>query len=73
MWYERLEWVPNRLSAPVRLADTHLMILEGITTLHRAVRRFIDYAIWVEAPIEVASARGRARDAGTENEERWDA
>lgn len=69
--YRRLEWVSNELSAPIEVPSSSVLVVEGITALHEDLRDRYDYSIWIDAPIDVASARGRARDAGNENEHRW--
>ena len=70
--FRRLDWVSNTLSAPIPMPPLDLLIVEGITTLHPELRAFWDYAIWVDAPVDVARERGRARDADTENAQHWD-
>lgn len=69
-------WDRNRLIAevldPIELGDVGILIVEGITSLHPDLIGRYDHRVWVSTPLEVASARGRARDAGNENERRWD-
>lgn len=70
--YRRLLWGLNALSDPIALGEAGILIVEGITALHPDLADRYDYRIWVQTPLEVASARGRARDAGNENEGRWE-
>jgi uridine kinase len=70
--YERFEWETETLSQLVPVGAAAFVIVEGITTLHPELRRYWDYGIWVETPVAVARERGRARDAGNENESHWD-
>lgn len=70
--YRRLEWNTNALSAPIELPDSDILIVEGITAFHPELVGHYDYRIWVDTPPDIAKARGRARDAGNENEQHWD-
>jgi uridine kinase len=67
-----------RLSKPVRyqclddrekdfeawrtVPDCRVLIVEGCTLFHPALRDYFDAKIWVDCPLEVATARGIARD-----------
>ena len=70
--FERLEWADNKLSQPVRVPITKYLIIEGISSYHPDVAKYFDYKIWVNTLIEVATRRGRLKDAGNENEQHWD-
>lgn len=70
--YRRLLWDQNALSDPIALGEADILIIEGITALHPDLAERYDYRVWVDAPLEIASARGRVRDAGNENATRWD-
>lgn len=70
--YQRLEWERNRLSSPIFLRPSRIVIVEGITSLHPHLDAYWHLRIWVEADAEVALERGRARDADTENAQYWD-
>jgi uridine kinase len=69
----RLEWDTNTLSEPVPLGAARILIIEGITAFHPELADHLDYRIWVETPASLALQRGKTRDAGNENEGRWDA
>ncbi|MEO5533882.1 MAG: hypothetical protein ABIR17_01970 [Pseudolysinimonas sp.] len=70
--FQRLDWATNTLGASIQVPRADFVIVEGITTLHPELREHWDYSIWVETPVAVARERGRARDAGNENEGHWD-
>ena len=48
------------------------LIVEGISAYHPSIAKYYNYKIWVETPIEIAKARGKARDEGNENAEHWE-
>lgn len=48
------------------------MIVEGISVYNPNLEHYYDFKIWVDTPIEVAKVRGKFRDSGNENEEKWD-
>lgn len=70
--YQRLEWVTNTLSAPLLVPDADYLIVEGITAYHPTIERYYAYKIWIDIPIEIAQARGHARDGSAENAIYWD-
>lgn len=70
--YQELLWETNSLSEPKHVPEVDYLIVEGITSYHPSIAAYYDYKIWVDTPIDIAKARGRARDAGNENEEEWD-
>jgi uridine kinase len=70
--YRRLDWQTNSLVPVDGMIDSTLVILEGICSYHPKLEPYVDVKVWVETPIDIATARGRARDAGNENEQHWD-
>jgi uridine kinase len=70
--FRRLLWDENALSEPIELGTAGILIVEGITALHPELAGSYDHSVWVDTPLEIATARGRARDAGNENEGRWE-
>ncbi|HEX8983687.1 MAG TPA: AAA family ATPase [Ktedonobacterales bacterium] len=70
--YQRLEWVTNTLTAPLVVPDVDYLIVEGITAYHPTIERYYTYKIWIDIPIEIAQARGHARDGSAENADYWD-
>lgn len=71
--HRRLEWDRNTLSDPIPLPAGDVLVVEGITTLHPDLADYVDVRVWVETDPALALERGRRRDAGNENEARWDA
>jgi uridine kinase len=69
--YQKLIWDTEMLSKPVVIPDTAYVIVEGISVYHPDISHYYDYKIWIHAPIEAASDRGRSRDKGNENEQHW--
>lgn len=70
--YRRLNWDTFELGEPVRVPTVEYLIIEGITAYHPQIAEYYDYKIWVDTPIEIATQRGREKDAGTVNEQHWD-
>ena len=70
--YQELLWETNTLSEPKLVPSVSYLIVEGITCYHPDIAKYYDYKIWVDTPIEVAQARGQARDATNENKAMWD-
>jgi len=70
--YQELIWETNTLSEPKVVPPVDYLIIEGISCYHPNIQHYYDYKIWVDTPIEVAKARGKERDAGNENADKWD-
>ncbi|MBW4061040.1 hypothetical protein HJC99_00500 [Candidatus Saccharibacteria bacterium] len=70
--YHKLLWATNNLSEAINVPFASYLIVEGISSYHPDIADYYDYKIWIGTPIEVAKARGQARDAGNENESKWD-
>ncbi len=70
--YQRLEWETNTLTSPLAVPDVDYLIVEGITAYHPTIERYYHYKIWIDTPIEIAQARGHARDGSAENARYWD-
>lgn len=70
--YRELLWATNELSAPNVVPDVDYLIIEGISCYHPNLSHYYDYKIWIDTPIDVAKSRGKARDAGNENVDKWD-
>jgi uridine kinase len=70
--YEELLWETNTLSAPKVVPDVDYLIVEGISCYHPEIAHYYAYKIWIDTPIEVAKARGKARDTGNGNADKWD-
>jgi uridine kinase len=70
--YQKLLWESDTLSDYQDIPTVNYVIIEGITSLHPKIRKYYDYKIWVDTPIDIAKARGEARDADNENVDMWD-
>ncbi len=70
--YEKLLWESNILSEPIHIPVSDYLIVEGISSCHPEIAGYYDYRVWVDTPIEIAKSRGKARDVGNENENKWD-
>lgn len=70
--YQELIWETNTLSRLKVVPNTAYLIVEGISAYHPTLADYYDFKIWVDTPIEVAKARGKVRDAGNENVDKWD-
>jgi uridine kinase len=69
--YRRLLWDSNTLSEPIEIPRVDYVIVEGISSFHPDIEEYYDFKIWVDTPITEATSRGRARDTGNENEDKW--
>ncbi len=70
--YQKLIWETDTLNEPSTVPEVDYLIVEGISSYHPDIAHHYDYKIWVDTPIDVAKARGKARDAGNENADKWD-
>jgi uridine kinase len=69
--YQKLIWDTNTLSEPVAIPEVDYVIVEGITAYHPDIEHYYAFKIWVDTPLEVAQARGHARDGANENAGNW--
>jgi uridine kinase len=61
--YERYDWHAGRFCGDaVVVPTTPVLIVEGCGSGPRALDRWTTLRIWVEAPVELRTARGLARD-----------
>lgn len=70
--YKELIWETNTLSTPKIVPSVDYLIVEGISCYHPNIEHYYDYKIWVDTPIEVAKTRGKSRDKGNDNADKWD-
>jgi uridine kinase len=70
--YRRLEWDSGDLVPIDGIIDSTLIVIEGICAYEPPLTPYVNLTVWVDTPPDIATARGRARDAGTENEPHWD-
>jgi len=61
--YHRYDWYAARfLPDPVPVAPADVLVVEGCGSSPRALDPWTTLRIWVEAPLELRTARGLARD-----------
>lgn len=70
--YRRLDWESDTLVPIDGIIDSTLIVLDGICAFEPPLDSYIDLRVWVDTPASMATARGRKRDAGTENAAYWD-
>ncbi len=71
--YRRLDWDSGLLVPIDGIIDSTLIVLEGICAFEPPLESYVDLKVWFDTPAILATARGRQRDAGTENAAHWDA
>lgn len=70
--FRRLIWETNTLSDYKKIPSTNYVIVEGISSYHPDIESYYQYKIWIDTSLNEATTRGRKRDAGNENESKWD-
>jgi uridine kinase len=71
--YRRLDWDSGMLVPIDGVIDSTLIVLEGICAFEPPLESYVDLSVWVDTPANVATARGRDRDEGSENVDHWEA
>lgn len=71
--YRRLDWHSGALVPIDGIIDSTLIVIEGICAFEPPLESYVDLKVWVDTPANIATSRGRERDAGNENAEHWDA
>jgi uridine kinase len=72
--YQIYEWKTNSFSDWRILQPKGVVIIEGVSTLHRKIRGYFDIKIWINYPAELGYKRGVERDIkrdGIDNSEKW--
>ncbi|HUA11618.1 MAG TPA: hypothetical protein VMA83_06410 [Solirubrobacteraceae bacterium] len=69
--YRRYDWESDRLAEWRDVPAAATVVLEGVYSTSAALRSFIDYAIWVQAPRSARLRRGIERD-GEQARSRWE-
>jgi len=72
--YHPFDWVTATPGAARMLPiDIRCLIVEGISATHPYLRPYLTLSIWVDCPLEVATARGLARgkEQGIDETEIW--
>jgi uridine kinase len=72
--YQIYEWKTESFSEWHVLQPKGVVIVEGVSTLHRKIRGYFDIKIWINYPAELGFKRGIERDKkrdGIDNSEKW--
>lgn len=71
--YDIYDWTRNDLGEKRKVTPHKYVILEGVGLLQGKLGPFFDYTIWIDAPLEETSRRGKARDKkeGMDHESLW--
>jgi len=72
--YQIYEWKTESFSEWHYLQPKGVVIVEGVSTLHRKIRGYFDIKIWINYPAELGFKRGIERDKkrdGIDNSEKW--
>ena len=74
--YGIYDWKSNQVSEKKKLVLPKYIILEGIGLIRENLRDFFALTVWIDVPLEIASARGKHRDVSeygaTHHAELWD-
>ena len=60
--YGVYDWSKNTTHEQKKVTLKKYLIVEGVGLIREDLRRYFDLMIWIDMPIELASARGRKRD-----------
>lgn len=60
--YRKYDWINKRFGGLQTFAAPDLLILEGVGSGQKAVRKFLDHLIWIEVDTEVGLRRVLGRD-----------
>lgn len=71
--YQKLIWDSGTLSDYVHVPVVEYLIVEGVSTIHPDMAKYIDCKIWLDIPADIALQRMVARDKanGDEHGELW--
>jgi uridine kinase len=69
----RLDWSTAQLAEPTPLPRASVLVIDAIGILHPDLLPWFDLTVWVNADLQVARARGMARDraAGLDHDRLW--
>lgn len=68
--YARFDWHAGRFAARIEVPVTAVLVVEGCGSSPRSLDPWTTARVWVEAPLELRTARGLARD-GTQMAGEW--
>ena len=69
--YQKLLYDTNKLSEYTTIESAKYIIVEGIACYITSLRHYYDFKIWVNTSIDLAMARGIARDGTHGNADDW--
>jgi uridine kinase len=71
--YQVYDWPLDRPDKWVAIADADFLVVEGVGLIHPDLTSFLDYIVWVDCPLDVATQRAidRNREQGERDEELW--
>lgn len=62
--YRPPAWIEREREGEIAALASPYVIVEGVGAAQRAMRTEVDFVIWIQSDIEIAEARGIARDLG---------
>jgi uridine kinase len=68
-----LDWTTERWDDPTPLPQASVLVIDSIGIFHPELLPWFDLTVWVDVDLEVAQARGMARDraAGLDHDDLW--
>lgn len=71
--YQVYDWKNDRLGEWRTTSKSKYLIIEGLSILHPDLRKYYDFKIWVDCPLEIATQRGirRDREWGNDHDDLW--
>lgn len=74
MQYQSGVWANNLKGKPREIKPSRYLIVEGCSVIHPILTKYYDLSVWVDVPLDVATAQAKARDSSqTNNQDKlWD-
>jgi uridine kinase len=72
--YQEQDWATRQPAKWREIRNMSYLILDGNTLLRPDVSPYYDFKVWIDCPLEVATARGMKRDReeqGVDHDEMW--
>lgn len=71
--YQEYNWPEDKIIGWKTVPQSEYLIVEGCSLLHPDLISYYDNSIWIDFPLEEATARGMARDRswGVDHDEMW--
>lgn len=73
--YGHYDWNIDGINETIDVPHSRLIIVEGIGLFRPELLKYFAYKIWVDTPLEIATARGKKRDRDVyrnPQDEKWD-